>query len=75
MKLYATTTSERATKGQGGQWLDIKVTDENKKTLLDFNLKFDGDKLKATVYTSTRSISKEFSDMYTAKPLFPESKS
>ena len=28
MKLYATTTSERATKGQGGQWLDIEITAE-----------------------------------------------
>lgn len=33
MKLYATITSERATKGQGGKWLDIKITDENQKPL------------------------------------------
>lgn len=25
MKLYATVTSERATKGQGGEWLDIEI--------------------------------------------------
>lgn len=33
MLLYATTTSERASKGQGGEWLDIVITDENKKPL------------------------------------------
>lgn len=34
MKLYATTTSERATKGQGGNdKLEIHVTQEEKKTL------------------------------------------
>ena len=25
MKLYATTISERASKGQGGKWLDIEL--------------------------------------------------
>jgi len=30
MKLYATTTSERASKGQGGNYLDIEITGENK---------------------------------------------
>lgn len=29
MKLYATTTSERASKGQGGKWLDIEIMGEN----------------------------------------------
>ena len=74
MKLYATTSSERATKGQGGQWLDIKITDKDKKTLLDMRLEYENEKLKAVVYTSTRCISKEFSDMYTSKPLFSEVK-
>jgi hypothetical protein len=32
MKLYATTTSERASKGQGGQWLDINIKDERNVT-------------------------------------------
>lgn len=32
MKLYATTTSERASKGQGGEWLDINIKDERKVT-------------------------------------------
>lgn len=33
MKLYATTTSERASKGQGGNdYLIIEVLDENKKS-------------------------------------------
>ena len=33
MKLYATVTSERATKGQGGKELDIDITDEIKSIL------------------------------------------
>jgi len=34
MKLYATTTSERATKGQGGnEYLIIKIKDESKKEI------------------------------------------
>lgn len=33
MKLYATTTSERASKGQGGQWLDIEIKNEQKRLL------------------------------------------
>ena len=28
MKLYATVTSERATKGQGGEYLDIEIQNE-----------------------------------------------
>jgi hypothetical protein len=31
MKLYATTTSERATKGQGGNYLNINIYNENGK--------------------------------------------
>lgn len=34
MKLYATTTSERASKGQGGNHLNISITDKNKKVLM-----------------------------------------
>lgn len=33
MKLYATTTSERASKGQGGEWLDIEIIGENRGTI------------------------------------------
>lgn len=33
MNLYATVTSERASKGQGGQYLDIVVQDSNKEIL------------------------------------------
>ena len=32
MKLYAAITSERATKGQGGEWLDINLKDSRKVT-------------------------------------------
>ena len=31
MKLYATVTSERATKGQGGEYLDIKIYTTNRE--------------------------------------------
>ena len=30
MKLYATVTSERASKGQGGEYLDIEIKNEDK---------------------------------------------
>ena len=33
MKLYATTTSERASKGQGGDYLEIAITEESKQPL------------------------------------------
>jgi len=33
MKLYATITSERASKGQGGKYLNIKITNEKKETI------------------------------------------
>lgn len=37
MKLYATTISERASKGQGGnEHLDIKITDENNNLIFSF---------------------------------------
>lgn len=38
MKLYAKTTSERASKGQGGQWLKIEVLNEYKKLLGIINI-------------------------------------
>jgi hypothetical protein len=31
MKLYATVTSERASKGQGGEWLDIDIFTTNRE--------------------------------------------
>jgi hypothetical protein len=34
MKLYATTTSERASKGQGGEYLDITITTGKEKRKL-----------------------------------------
>jgi len=33
MKLYATVTSERASKGQGGESLNIKITGESRELL------------------------------------------
>lgn len=44
MKLYATTTSERASKGQGGNdFLEIHVEDENRHTFLELLIKPDDD--------------------------------
>lgn len=33
MKLYATVTSERASKGQGGEWLEIEVQNDKRKRI------------------------------------------
>lgn len=39
MRLYATTTSERASKGQGGNnYLDIKIQDEKQRTVADITV-------------------------------------
>lgn len=39
MKLYATVTSERASKGQGGGYLDILIQDENKNPMATIQVK------------------------------------
>lgn len=40
MKLYATTTSERASKGQGGNdYIEINITDEDKDLIATIGLK------------------------------------
>lgn len=77
MKLYATITSERATKGQGGKWLEIVVLDEKQKKLLDLRIEHDEKainkaKIKAIVYTSHDEITRQFGDMYVAKPISGE---
>ncbi len=41
MKLYATTTSERASKGQGGEHLNIVITDERKKVLVSIEARLE----------------------------------
>ena len=41
MKLYATTTSERATKGQGGEYLEISITDKDKQPLWQVSISDD----------------------------------
>ena len=45
MKLYATITSERASKGQGGDYLDIIITDAEKNELWYINVIWGIDKL------------------------------
>lgn len=43
MKLYATTTSERASKGQGGnEYLFLQVKNEKEKPILTIAFDFDG---------------------------------
>ncbi|HEC66105.1 MAG TPA: hypothetical protein ENI23_12500 [bacterium] len=44
MKLYATVSSERATKGQGGKYLIINVKDEKKQTLANIVIENEGEK-------------------------------
>jgi hypothetical protein len=41
MKLYATITSERATKGQGGKYLDINISNEKKKIICSISVSCD----------------------------------
>lgn len=38
MKLYATITSNRAKKGQGGDFLDIEVLNEKQQTIMEINI-------------------------------------
>lgn len=38
MKLYATTTSERASKGQGGKSLKIDIQDESMEVVATFSI-------------------------------------
>lgn len=35
MKLYAKTTSERASKGQGGEYIDISISREDKAVIFE----------------------------------------
>lgn len=39
MKLYATVTSERATKSQGGEYLNIQVLNESREEILAVNVR------------------------------------
>jgi hypothetical protein len=38
MKLYATISSERATKGQGGKWLKLEIKDSYKLTIASLSI-------------------------------------
>lgn len=75
MKLYATITSERASKGQGGnQFLNIVITDEKRAKLLDMRIEHDETannqaKIRCTLYTSHRSITEQFGDILKVKSL------
>lgn len=37
MKLYATVTSERTSKGQGGEWLKIRALDADRNTFISID--------------------------------------
>lgn len=43
MKLYSTITSERASKGQGGQYLDISIFSESEKIAELYIREYEGD--------------------------------
>lgn len=43
MNLYAIVSSERASKGQGGKYLDIKITGENKQNYARLFIQQDGE--------------------------------
>lgn len=46
MKLYATTTSERATKGQGGNHIETTITDKDKNILIRFEVNTKDERIK-----------------------------
>jgi len=48
MNLYATTTSERASKGQGGKWLDIEIRNVKKRLLSTITVR-EKDRESATI--------------------------
>ena len=39
MRLYATTTSERASKGQGGEWIDIEIKNHLKEIVAEIKIR------------------------------------
>ena len=52
MKLYATVTSERATKGQGGKQLDIEIQNEQQRITHKINVRLlDGNVVSVIVLT------------------------
>ena len=60
MKLYATTTSERASKGQGGnKYIIIEVLNENQNELLSLYVKEKGDGLVHITLTRPKPTTKE----------------
>jgi hypothetical protein len=50
MKLYAKTTSERASKGQGGKWIEIDILDERKQLVYMLSIKNEIHKPEMRVY-------------------------
>ena len=46
MKLYATTTSERATKGQGGNHIEVTITDKDKNILIRYEVNTKDERFK-----------------------------
>jgi len=56
MKLYATTSSERATKGQGGKYLDIKIMDKHKHELWHIVVVAGAEANMMTVYKDKNNI-------------------
>lgn len=56
MKLYATTTSERASKGQGGEYLEIDITNDKKEQLAYISVKIIDKKPVIRIYWNLDKI-------------------
>lgn len=67
MKLYATTTSERASKGQGGnEFIDIVIFDSQQKPLTKITMKPKGKEYEYTQVFYTTSVIQKGEKLKTA---------
>lgn len=64
MKLYATTTSERASKGQGGEYLNIEVKGENKENILELHIEEINNEYVINGYAISQREDKKRSEYY-----------
>jgi len=61
MKLYAKVTSERASKGQGGEWLDVEIVDTNRDRIMLIQI-YENPNVYDNV--TTYIVQKEYGDRY-----------
>ena len=68
MKLYATTTSERASKGQGGnKFLEINILDEHKNEILFIRCIPDGTNIRTFIKPTERATRLQATTLYIPK--------